>query len=68
LALSIPGGALASANLGKILALLGFGLLLLSNLGRRRSGKWRQVSRSQLWSSIAAFALILAGLLLWGQK
>lgn len=68
------GGNLAAVKLGQILALLGLVLLVLGNLGRRRSRRGRQppvagFARWQRLSDLTALGLILAGLLLmWSQK
>ena len=52
---------------GEILALAGMGVLLLSNMGRRRArqGKVpakRALARMLSWGDFVAFGLILAGL------
>ncbi len=55
-------------NLGPILAGLGMIVLLVTAWGRRRSRAQRQPSpallKLQNWGSLAAFGLILAGLVL----
>lgn len=63
-----------SLKSGEILALVGFLLLLVHNLGRRRlikSGKpVRGLTRFWLsWGDLVVFLIILAGLtLMWSQK
>lgn len=51
---------------GEILALLGMGVLLLSNMGRRRARQGQLgkggVIRMLAWGDFVAFGLILAGL------
>ena len=51
---------------GEILALAGMGVLLLSNMGRRRTRQGRPVKggliRMLAWGDFVAFGLILAGL------
>jgi hypothetical protein len=65
---------LPSLKSGEILALVGFLLLLVHNLGRRRlvkSGKpVRGLTRFWLsWGDLVVFLIILAGLtLMWSQK
>jgi hypothetical protein len=65
---------LLSLKSGEILALVGFLLLLVHNLGRRRlikSGKpVRGLTRFWLsWGDLVVFLIILAGLtLMWSQK
>jgi hypothetical protein len=56
-------------NLGRILALLGLILVLLTGWGRRRARQQQQavspaLLKLQSWGSLAAFGLILAGLIL----
>ena len=52
---------------GEILALAGMGVLLLSNMGRRRARQGKVPAKGGLarmlsWGDYAAFGLILAGL------
>ena len=51
---------------GEILALLGMGVLLVSNMGRRRARQGRLAKggliRMLAWGDFVAFGLILAGL------
>jgi hypothetical protein len=52
---------------GEILALAGMGVLLLSNMGRRRARQGRPPAKGGLirmlaWGDFVAFGLILAGL------
>jgi hypothetical protein len=52
---------------GEILALVGMGVLLLSNMGRRRTRQGRPPVKGRLtrmlgWGDFVAFGLILAGL------
>jgi hypothetical protein len=54
---------------GEILALVGMGVLLLSNLGRRRARQGRPPAKGRLgqWlarGDVVAFGLILAGLVI----
>jgi hypothetical protein len=54
-------------NTGEIIALVGMGVLLVSNMGRRqaRQGKTpanRKLAKLQSWGDFVAFGLILAGL------
>jgi len=58
-----------TGGLGQFLALVGLIFLLLTGLGRQRARRQQQTQspafqRWQRWGSIAAFGLILAGLLL----
>jgi hypothetical protein len=55
-------------NFGQILALVGLALVLLNNLGRQRGRKRAPqadtaVSRWQRWSPLAAYVLILVGIM-----
>ena len=50
---------------GEILALVGMGVLLLNNMGRRRvrqGGASRGLAKWVAWGDFLAFGLILAGL------
>ncbi|MDP3183593.1 MAG: hypothetical protein Q8M54_12375 [Desulfobaccales bacterium] len=62
---------MTTANLGQVLALVGFCLLILSRIGLRRSPRQRQAGtttslRWQRWGDITACGLIVAGLLFMG--
>jgi hypothetical protein len=65
---------LTAAQVGQILALAGLALLILGTMGRRRSRGWRGpgargLSRWWHWSDLAAYGLILAGLvIMWAKK
>ena len=52
-------------KLGEILALVGMGVLLLNNMGRRRvrqGGASRSLAKWVGWGDFLAFGIILAGL------
>jgi hypothetical protein len=60
---------MGSIDLGRILTLLGLILVLLTGWGRRRARQQQQapspaLRKLQSWGSLAAFGLILAGLIL----
>ncbi len=59
---------MGTAELGKIIALAGLILVLVSSWGRQRARKQKAPSpallRLQSWGSLVAFGLILAGLIL----
>ncbi len=60
-------------NLGRILTLLGLILVLVTGWGRRRAREQRQsvspkLLKLQSWGSLAAFLLILAGLVLMNYQ
>jgi hypothetical protein len=64
---------LATANLGQVLALVGFCLLILSRIGLRQSPRQRQAGatsslRWRRWGDITACGLIVAGLLFMGAS
>jgi hypothetical protein len=64
---------MGTGNLGQILAIVGLILVVLTGWGRRRARQQGQAPspalvKLQTWGSLAAFGLILAGLVLMNYQ